>query len=128
MSLRKLIFGALAPLAVGIACGGIHQDEIDCEEAVSYLQQCCPGFDANAVGCQSSQTTTNDGCNTTTTTIYPALTPSEESCIRSESCEALVASGVCDRAQAAREYSVVTTAGDSSETTANGAEDPGVCP
>jgi hypothetical protein len=128
MSLRKLLFGVLAPLAVGLACGGIQQVEIDCEEAVAYLTTCCPGFDANALGCASSQNTTTDGCDTTTTTTYPALTSSEVSCIRGETCEALVASGVCARAQAAREYTVTTTTGDDAATTSTGSEDPGVCP
>jgi hypothetical protein len=128
MTLRKLLFGAMAPLAVGVACGGIHQDELDCEEAVTRLATCCPGFDSNIVGCESSQTTTTDGCNSTTTTTYPALTSGEESCIRSEACGALVASGVCARAQAARQYVVVTTTGDSEGTTQDGAGERGVCP
>ena len=127
MTVRKFLLGALGPLAVGFACGGIKQDEIDCEEALSHLQGCCPDFVANEVQCESSQTTTDDGCNTVTTTTYPALSSAERSCILGEACGELVASGVCDRAQAARGYTTTTMT--SPETTSStGEQDTGVCP
>lgn len=86
-------------IAVLFACGDpLRQDELDCEEAVSVLEGCCPGFQSSELQCvyQAPQ-----GCGPTT---YPAITEDESTCIRGESCSLLVSSGVCARAQQARAY------------------------
>lgn len=75
-------------VAVLLACG-IRQDEFDCENAAAHLQECCPGFDATSIEC-----TYSPYCTTT----YPAIDVADSDCIRSESCEALIGSGVCGRA------------------------------
>ncbi len=88
-------------LGIGVlfACGDpLRQDELDCEEAVSVLEGCCPGFYGSELQCVYSAPQT---CGPTT---YPALSEDAAACIRGESCSQLVSSGVCARAQAARAY------------------------
>ena len=69
------------------ACGDpLLGDELDCEEAVSHLQGCCPGFDSNSISCVHK-----DGCNAS----LPDITQSQSACIRATSCEQLAAAGVC---------------------------------
>lgn len=43
--------GWLTALAVAtlLACGDMRQDELECEEAVMQLQDCCPGFHASNI-------------------------------------------------------------------------------
>ena len=86
-------WGAVATVVVFVvlllACG-IRQDEFSCEDAVSHLVQCCPGFTGNNVYCEYES-----GCGSAT---YPDLDVDQSSCIRSESCDVLRSTGVCDRA------------------------------
>lgn len=90
-----------AGIAVLFACGDpLQQNELDCEEAVSVLESCCPGFEGSQLQCVYDD---NQGCNGTT---YPALSTDDSSCIRDKSCATLVSSGVCARAQAARSYTL----------------------
>jgi hypothetical protein len=83
----------IAPaVALVFACGdALQQDELDCEEAVSYLEGCCAGFDTRSLRC------VDDGCGGQ----QPDISESQSACIRARSCEELVASGVCQRAQQA---------------------------
>ncbi len=83
----------LSLVGVLLACGSIRQDEFLCENAVSHLQGCCPGFDASAVECHY-----NAGCLDDTT--YPELDETQSDCIMAESCATLRATGVCDRVAA----------------------------
>jgi hypothetical protein len=86
-------------IAVIFGCGDpLRQDELDCEEAVSVLEGCCPGFYGSELQCVYSAP---QSCGPTT---YPALSEEASACIRGESCAQLVSSGVCARAQAARAY------------------------
>jgi hypothetical protein len=68
---------------------GWRQDELECEQAANQLIKCCPGFDAESLSC-----TYSEGCGTS----YPALTVADSRCIDNESCDTLVATGVCTRA------------------------------
>ena len=79
-------------VAALLACGSIRQDEFLCENAVSHLQGCCPGFNAGAVECHF-----DNGCLETT---YPELDETQSNCILGESCATLRAAGVCDRVAA----------------------------
>ena len=81
----------VAAVVVPLACGDMRQDELDCEEAVSHLQECCPSFDSKNIECLYVS-----GCETST---YPAISIQQSQCIRGEACAELVASGVCKRAQ-----------------------------
>jgi len=84
-----------ATVALMFACGDMRQDELDCEEAVSHLRDCCPGFDTNLVDCTYFAP---QGCGTTT---YPDIPIGQSQCISGETCGSLVASGVCKRMGAA---------------------------
>jgi hypothetical protein len=91
-------FVTAGTFAVLFACGGpLLQVELDCEEAVSVLDGCCPGFAGSQLQCNYKS-----DCSGTT---YPAISQSDSACIRSESCSELKSTGVCDRAQKARSYS-----------------------
>ena len=76
-----------------VCCVGIREDELLCEEAAAHLANCCPGFTVSSLACSY-----NSGCGTTT---YPALSVEASQCINGESCAALVAGNVCQRAQQA---------------------------
>jgi|SRR5580704_3368191 hypothetical protein len=79
-------------VCVLLACGSIRQDEFLCENAVSHLVGCCPGFDASVVECHYDA-----GCLGTT---YPELDETQSNCILAQSCATLRAAGVCDRVAA----------------------------
>jgi hypothetical protein len=86
-------FATAAGIALLFSCGDqLLPDEIDCEEAVSYLEHCCPGFQPGRLACVYKQ----EGCSGAT---HPALSVDDSTCIRGESCSTLAATGVCDRAQ-----------------------------
>ncbi|HTB78298.1 MAG TPA: hypothetical protein VK762_33870, partial [Polyangiaceae bacterium] len=59
---------------------------------MSHLQECCPGFDPTRVACSY-----DTGCGVTT---FPELDATQGQCILGDSCQALVANGVCDRVAA----------------------------
>jgi len=102
-------------IAVLFACGNpLQQNELDCEEAVSVLEGCCPGFQSSQLQCIYN----DQGCAGTT---YPAISEDDSTCIRGESCAQLVSTGVCTRAQSARAY----TLGGTYNTTS---QPPAVCP
>jgi hypothetical protein len=72
-----------------VADGGLRQDELECEEAVSYLQGCCPSFAGATVTCVHDV-----GCGVGSET---ALSIDESECILAESCDQIVASHLCER-------------------------------
>jgi hypothetical protein len=82
-------------LVIGLvfACG-IRADELNCEEAVAYLQSCCPGLQTSNIDCTY---VAPQGCGSA---VLPEISGSESQCIRAESCGGLQASGVCDRVRA----------------------------
>ena len=92
----KRPWSALATaLVVGtlLCCGsGLRRDEIDCEEAVSHLHECCVAINPGTFNCRFVQ-----GCESDT---HPVLSVAVSVCIQNESCEALRGSGMCARAQA----------------------------
>jgi hypothetical protein len=106
----------VALVAVALACGSIRQDQLECEEAVTKLSQCCPNFDASPIQCVYD----SDGCNTT----YPDLDIPTSECIRGESCATIVSTGVC--ARSLQGHPVYTPEDDDSES--EGPATPGVCP
>jgi hypothetical protein len=80
---------AVLGLSALVADGGLRQDELDCEEAVAYLQGCCPDFAGATVACAH-----DSGCGTT---VETALSIDESQCIVAQSCNQIVASGICDK-------------------------------
>src|ERR1700761_6019438 len=85
--LRRAV--AVLGLSTLVANGGLRQDELDCEQAIAYLQGCCPDFGGATVACSY-----DSGCGTTVST---ALSIEESQCILSESCSQIVASGLCEK-------------------------------
>jgi hypothetical protein len=81
-------------VAVTLGCSGIGEDELECEEAVVQLQDCCPGFTGSHVHC-----TYEAGCEHAAQRD-PDLSLGQSACIRKETCSELRASGVCARALA----------------------------
>jgi len=82
-------------VAVVFACDPLDGEELDCEEAVSVLKGCCPGFDSSPLQCIVAP----GGCYGGTS---PALDQDDSTCIRKATCAQLIATGVCTRAQSAR--------------------------
>jgi hypothetical protein len=82
----------------------LRQDEVECEEAVAYLIECCPGFDHGVVRCEYQTT-----CGVT----YPDLTTRESQCILDASCEELRQHDLCNRvvARSAANYDPETPSG-----------------
>jgi hypothetical protein len=79
--------------ALVLCCGaGLRKDEIDCEEAVSHLHNCCVDINPSAYNCRFVQ-----GCESNT---RPVLSIQTSVCIQAQSCESLNRSGMCERAQA----------------------------
>lgn len=97
-----------------------REDVLRCEDALARLQSCCPGFDPIPVDCNFYHS--SGGCGGGTTDVRPAFSVDESKCIAVTSCEALVANGVCERAQAAR-ATRITTDDDMSPSTASSTYD-----
>jgi hypothetical protein len=76
-------------VAVMLACG-VREDEFDCENAYSHLQQCCAAVALPAITCRYEA----GGCEEGPT--YPDLDIPTSDCIRSLSCDVLRASGICE--------------------------------
>jgi hypothetical protein len=66
---------------------GLREDELDCEEAVAYLDTCCPDFAGGSIACVYTS-----GCDTTT---QPAISIEESQSILGQSCAQIVAAGLC---------------------------------
>jgi hypothetical protein len=79
---------------LSFACDLDDRDEFECEQAVAHLSECCPGFRPGELACRNEQ-----GCGSET---HAALDMDESSCLQEKTCDALVAEGLCGRAQAAR--------------------------
>lgn len=119
----RFAFGAafVGALLLLLCCGGgLDNHELACEEAVSRLVACCPGFDDRGITCVFRAS--GDGCDSET--HYPAISEPQSECIRATSCADLVAHGVCKRAESARAYTVSSSEYD---TTYEGTEAK-VCP
>lgn len=95
---------------------GFRQDELECEEAVTHLTDCCPGFNPTKINC-----THEAACDLQNVTALPVL---ESQCILRESCETIVKTKVCDRLTSELADTTIQTSGVIGET--RQAED--VCP
>lgn len=85
---RRGRVGAVTLLVVVVvSCGSIDDEELQCEEAVARLEDCCPSFEPRRFNCRPN------GCNGTP----PALTEDAAECIRERGCSELRSSGSCDR-------------------------------
>jgi len=73
----------------GPSLAEFRQDEVECEEAVAHLVECCPGFSLQSVSCTH---VTSDGCDQER---QPALDVNESRQVRSLSCGELQKSTWC---------------------------------
>ncbi len=107
------------------APSGWGEAQIKCQGAVQQLEQCCPDFEPGSIACDTPvhSNSGSAGCfdifgpsESFTATTFPTLTSTETACILAEACEALVRTGVCERARllAANPAQSVTTGGGSS--------------
>jgi hypothetical protein len=83
-SLLAILIGGGHPLAQGF-----REDEVQCEETVAHLADCCSDFDPHAIDCKYIS-----GCDSDT---YPVFTVAESRCIRDKSCAEVRRDGVCER-------------------------------
>jgi hypothetical protein len=84
-------------LALIFACGdALRQDELDCEEAVAHLKECCPNFPTYRVSCVYQ----SNGCESN----GPDIDMAQSQCARDRSCSELVQAGVCERFEGNWEY------------------------
>jgi hypothetical protein len=93
------ILALIAGIALACSASGIHEDELDCEDAVGHLQQCCPGFTGQNIYCIHDAV---NGClaDGDDYAQVPDFTVAQSDCLRSESCSDLQSSGVCERVSA----------------------------
>ena len=77
-------------IAVVLSCGSIPEEELVCEEAVSKLIDCCPGFDPRRTPCVRSS-----GCNSDET--RPTFSEDASHCILDKECSSIRTDGVCER-------------------------------
>jgi hypothetical protein len=89
-SLLRLALAALGLSTLMMDCNGVREDEVDCEQAVAYLQQCCPDFAQS----ETLQCDYSEGCGVT----EPAISIPQSQCILAETCAQIVSSGLCGRA------------------------------
>lgn len=83
------VMAAMLILLLSTCGAGFRTDELECDEAVAHLVQCCPNVTADTLQCVHV-----DGCETAT---RPELDADQSECIRSRSCAVLRQDGVCDR-------------------------------
>lgn len=103
-----LLFSAMSIRAT-VADGDVgdysDHDDLDevvlsCEEAVSALAECCPGFDPHAVGCIDHRYRHTSSCTGRVSEGHdrPEINMSQSKCIRAASCDELVGTRTCERA------------------------------
>lgn len=112
MASRFLVLAVFVLIVWGCRAQGDYDDSDDltgevvsCEEAIGHLEKCCPDFDAVRDGqcVDDKYKKTGGGCvyddYTSTTTGYrlPEMTLAESQCVRTSSCDELIAKGICDR-------------------------------
>lgn len=102
----------LLPLAVSTVPAQADEDDSDnfrpdvfaCEEAVSRLDECCPRFEPELLRCVHAKKSGSSSCGYTSWSMgeEPTISIAESECIFAMSCEALIATKVCERAARAK--------------------------
>jgi hypothetical protein len=83
--------GALwAAIALANGCYDLREDELQCEEAVAHLMECCDDFNASEVRCIYER----GDCGSET--VHPDLSVEQSRTIRRLSCAEVRARGLCD--------------------------------
>jgi hypothetical protein len=87
---------ALLTVLLLTRCDTLHPEELDCEDAVAYLQKCCPTLPSSSIQCvydQQLDPGADDGCWSVNKT--PDFPEPVSQCIRSLTCDDLVEDGIC---------------------------------
>ncbi len=74
-----------------VASQGFRSDELECEEALVQLDDCCPTLDISDIGCFYSEA----GCGSDV--IRPLISERDAECIKKLSCTQLRDRDVCER-------------------------------
>lgn len=75
-------------MVVALSCRSFGSDELSCEEALSRIQDCCPGFNVDRIDCAQ-------GCRYNNPSS-PDLTERASECIRDRDCGELQSRGICE--------------------------------
>jgi hypothetical protein len=83
-TLWKTLRGAILAIVLGgVLPGALAEDQLECEQALAHLEECCPTIRAPLV--------CGDGCGTIT------LSLASSECIQDSSCDEILASNMCAR-------------------------------
>jgi hypothetical protein len=88
---RRILFALPVVVLLGLAvrsepAPGLREDEVQCEEALKHLENCCKSSFASNLSC----TYVDNGCDEPT---LPDLEPDESVLVRAMSCHELTAQG-----------------------------------
>ncbi len=89
-SFRRFPFAVVAGLVLLMTsqrASGLREDDLQCEEAVTHLNDCCPNFDLSKISCSYKS-----GCGSTQ---YAELGIDDSVCIQNKECKELIAQGIC---------------------------------
>lgn len=77
----------------------LTEEVLACEEAVSILARCCPGFDPHAVQCVDHRYRRTSSCDGSVHEghDHPMLRSDQSECVRGSSCTDLVRTNTCGR-------------------------------
>jgi hypothetical protein len=99
----KSAYAVGAVFSVLIACTGevhdhdnLREEVLYCEEAVSALNECCPGF-RTSISCEYAYDYYPGSCGTSShsNTNHPDLSLAQSRCIISTTCDMLISKGIC---------------------------------
>ena len=89
----RLLALGVALFCTSAATCGVREDELQCEETVAHLQDCCPGYDPDfhAIDC------TYKPPGPCVSEELPSLATSTAKCIRDLSCDIIRTKGLCEQ-------------------------------
>lgn len=80
----KIFRGVILAITLGgVLPGALHEDQLECEQALAHLEECCPALDAPQV--------CGDGCGSVTLTLETSQ------CLKNSSCAEIEAADMCKR-------------------------------
>lgn len=81
--------GLHVDLPCAVTCS-FRTEDVQCEEAVAHLVECCPDLDASTLDCHGEQ----QACESAP---YISISEQESECLLGRDCDGIRASGVCER-------------------------------
>lgn len=89
---RRAALACVVWCGLSVRCGTLRQEELECEEAVARLYECCPSAPLSEVNCTYEE----GGCEGEPR--VPDIPVRQSRCVRTLSCLELTTQGVCDHA------------------------------